>query len=211
MNELRNRVIMFARSLTWHRRLLAAGLAAAGTAVAIEAASPEPPATTPVIVAAQAVPGGTVISREHLASAEVPPEIVPEGAVTRPDALGRMLAGPINAGEILTDTRIVGDRLLTGWGAGLVAVPVRFGDTAAAQLLRHGDRIDVLATRADGSGATDVVARAVPVLTVTTDESGTINSGGSLVIVGATDEQATAIAGATTMSQLSFALRPTER
>jgi Flp pilus assembly protein CpaB len=207
MEQLRTQVSDFVRSLTWHRRLLAAGLAAAGTALAIDAASPAPPETTTVLVAASAVKGGTVLGSEHIEAAEIDPALVPDGALTRDQAIARTLAGPMNPGEILTTTRVVGKDILSGWGADVVAVPIRLIDASASGLLRHGDRIDIIAARADGSERTDVIAESVPVLTVTTDESDTIGSGGDLVVVAASANQASAIAAAITSGQLSYALR----
>ena len=55
-----------------------------------------------------------------------------------------MLAGPVRAGEPLTDVRLVGASLAAAY-PGAVAVPVRLPDAGMAALLRVGDRIDLVA------------------------------------------------------------------
>lgn len=204
-SDLRPRLAAFVRSLTWHRRLLAAGLAAGALALAIEAASPAPPATTPVTVAAKDLRGGAVVNGSDVTTAKLPPDAVPDRALTRSDVIGRTLAGPMTKGEVLTDVRVVGESMTAGWGSAMTAVPVRLADAGAAALLSPGDRIDVVAAGVDGAGGVDVVAYGVPVLTVTKSKQ---LSGGGLVMVAASADQATSIAGAAVASQLTYRITP---
>src|SRR5690606_25527385 len=146
---------------------LAAGLAAAATALAIEAASPTPTPSSPVIVAAHDLDGGLVLTADHITTRLFPPDAVPSGTIARDDEVGRVLAGPMRAGEAFTDQRVIGPHLLPGWGPDLVAAPVRVADADAVGFLRPGDHIDLLASAVDGSSAT-VVAAGVPVLAVPT-------------------------------------------
>lgn len=207
MDDLRFRVTHFLRSLTWHRRLLAGGLAAAGVAIAIEAAQPDPPPTSPVVVAATSLDGGTVIDADDVTTAELPPSTVPEGALEKSDVVGRTTSGPLNAREVLTDARLVGEAAVAGWGDDLVATPVRLADPASAVVVRPGDHIDVLAAAADGLGESRVIAASVPVLTVLEGGDDTV-SDGPLLVVAATSDQALAIAGAAAGSHLSYTLLP---
>ena len=68
-------------------------------------------------------------------------------------ATGRTLAGPIRAGELLTDARVIGPGLLTGQPAGTVAMPIRLGDPVTGTLVRAGDRVDVLASSSSSVAA----------------------------------------------------------
>ena len=62
---------------------------------------------------------------------------------------GRVLAGPMRAGEVVSDLRLVGPALLEGYtstpGVTVLATPVRIADAGAVRPARPGDRIDVLA------------------------------------------------------------------
>jgi Flp pilus assembly protein CpaB len=119
--------------------------------ITIRAAAPDPPVTAPVLVAAHDLPAGRTLTAADLRSASWPIRVTPSGGLgpaAAPALLGRMLAGPIRAGEPLTDTRVLGPGLLAGQPAGTVALPVRLGDPAAAAFVRAGDRVDVLVTAA---------------------------------------------------------------
>lgn len=191
------------RMLTWHRRLLAAGLAAAAVAFAIEAASPGPPPRVKVPVAARDLDGGISLTAADLTTAAYAPGTAPEGLVDTADAIGRVLAGPLRAGEPLTDRRLVGPELLNGWGEDLVAAPVRVADAGATTLIRPGDRITLLAASLDGMTATRVVAADVPVLTVSTSDDDGLAEG-ALLVVGATEAEAAELAQAAVVARLSF-------
>lgn len=139
------------RAVSWHRRLLAAGLAAAAVAFGLSALSPAPAPTVAVLAASRDLPGGAALVEADLHTVRMPPAAVPAGAL-RPGAavLGRLVAGPVRRGEALTDVRLVGPDLLAALGgpaagAEVVAVPVRIADAGSVALLRSGDHIDVLA------------------------------------------------------------------
>ncbi|WP_053207591.1 Flp pilus assembly protein CpaB [Jiangella muralis] len=203
MDDLRSALQRLLRAAGWHRRLLAAGLAAAAVAFAIQAASPQPPPAVDVVVAARDLPGGVVIDGDDLTLAALPPDAVPSGAVARSGAVGGLLAAPVRAGEPITDRRLLGPGLLEGWGDDVVATPVRVADAGAVGQLRPGDRIDLLATALDGAARTDVVAADVPVLTVPAAGDGGLAEG-ALVLVAATPDQAAGLATAAVTSRLSF-------
>ena len=150
---------------------------------------------------------------------KVQPESVPAGAITDAVKLtGRVLAVPVRAGETITDVRLVGPALLDGYGAGLVAAPVRIADAGSAALLQPGDVIDVLA--ADGAGGPDaeaaasearLVASDVRVVTVPRDDDSVLAGGdlgeGALVVLATTSETAARLASAAVTSRLSMTLR----
>jgi Flp pilus assembly protein CpaB len=202
------------RAVSWHRRLLAAGLLAGSVALTISAVSPGPPATVPVLAARQDLPGGTTLRPQDLRVVRLPPETVPEGAARGPDGVtGRVLASPVRAGEPITDVRLVGRSLLDGYGERLVAAPVRIADTAAARLLRSGDVVDVLAATAANTGAALLVAAGVRVVTVpAAAESAFGDSGlgeGALVVLATSSDTAARLAAAAVTSRLSVTIHGT--
>ena len=158
------------------RRLLAAALTAVAVAAGLQALAPPSAAEAPVLVAAHDLPAGHVPVAADVRSVGVPPDVVPDGALVTPGDLGgRPLAGTVRAGEPLTDVRLLGPALLdrlaadggrgdaAGRGTGRVVVPVRVADAAVRDLVRVGDRVDLLAARAplDADGQAVPVAREV--------------------------------------------------
>ena len=95
--------------------------------------------------------------------------------------------------------------------SGLVAIPVRVADgAAAAAVTRPGDVVDVLATGdltgADTAAPAVVVAASVTVLSVPPHDAGAGDDAG-LVVVAVTPEQAAAVATAAGVRRLSLVLR----
>src|SRR5690606_23791604 len=82
-----------------------------------------------------------------LRSAPVPPEVVPERALTEyEEVVGRRLTGSVGRGEVITEARVLTARLpesLTGI-RGARLVPVRPADESVAQLVQQGDVVDVI-------------------------------------------------------------------
>ncbi|MCW2792592.1 MAG: hypothetical protein JWO76_1690, partial [Nocardioides sp.] len=130
------------------------------------------------------------------------PGSVPTGLVSGP--VGRTLAAPLRRGEPLTDVRLVGPALAEGH-PGVTAVPVRLPDAGSVDLLRVGDRIDLVAADPQGSGA-EVVAAGVPVLAIPRKEADAGGGGlsGRLVVVGAAAGDVARIADAAVRYFLSF-------
>lgn len=205
MDDIRLGLRPLVAAASRHRRLLAAGLAAAAVALGIEAASPTAPETVDVTVAASDLDGGAKLAADDLATARLPPDALPRGLLDADDALGRVLAGPVRAGEPITDRRLLGPAVLDGWGADLVAAPVRLTDPGAAVYLRPGDRINLLATPADGAGPATTVAADTPVLAVEASDDESLD-GGALLMVAASPEAAAELAAAAVTAHLSFTM-----
>ena len=195
------------------RRPLAALLAAAAAGLGLIALRPGPPPSVRVLAAARDLPAGATLTRSDVRHVDLPPGTAPSGALR--SAPGRVLAAPMRRGEPLTDARVVGDGLLSGYGRDTVATPVRIADADAVRLVRPGDRIDVLTTPAPPSlpdtppppGRADarVVAAALPVITVPAPgEAG--DRQGALLVLATTRAQALALAAAT--APLSLAITP---
>ena len=173
----------------------------------IHSLEPADEAGTLVVTAARDLTGATVLAPDDVTLAEVPSDALPDGAVAAmAEVQGRRTAGPIRAGEIITDVRLVGAALLDGWGDDLAAVPVRIADPATAQLVRPGDVVDIVATDVSGAGVAGILAAAVPVLAVPVDAETSFASDGALLVVAATPEQVRDLAAAAVTSRLSIAL-----
>lgn len=191
------------RRVLLRRRLLAAACAGAAVLLGVQAASPPTPPTTRVWVATRALPGGAVLAPDAVAAREVPPALVPDEAVVDPaEVVGRPLAAPVSRGEALTTQRVVGPGLSAAY-PGTAAVPVRFADAAVVDLLRPGDRVDVVAAPDDGSAppallVADVAVAAVP------EPVETVQAGapGRLVVLAVPRGEAAAVAAATTTAVL---------
>ncbi|MFL9658146.1 hypothetical protein ACJ7VE_31040 [Streptomyces sp. PB17] len=94
----------------------------------------------------------------------------------------------------------VGDR----HGTRLVAAPVRIADAGTVRLLRPGDRVDVVATGAGGTGDASVIARGVRVTKVPEPEADP--AGGALVVVSVPRATAHRLVGAGTTERLAVTL-----
>ncbi|HSK26149.1 MAG TPA: RcpC/CpaB family pilus assembly protein [Jiangellales bacterium] len=195
--------------MSWHRGLLAGGLAAGAVALGLQALQPPPPPTVDVLAPVADLPGGVRLTSADLRPVALPEDIVPEGAL-RPDedVGGRVLAGPVRAGEPLTDVRLLGRSLLDGWGDALVATPVRVADEGAVALVRPGDRVDLIATDTMGEAQAHVVAAGVPVLATPPGGEDVSFTEGALLVVASSREQAGRLAAAAVTSRLSLSLRP---
>ncbi|AOW91828.1 flagellar biosynthesis protein FlgA [Rhodococcus sp. WMMA185] len=154
------------------RRILAAGLTALAVLLLVRG-NPDFD-RSPVVVAVRDLEPGRALTDEDVDLAEWESGTLPEGVVTAvADVAGRTLAGPVRAGEPLTDVRVLGPRL-----AAVAAdvedariVPIRLADPAVTELLREGDRVDVLTVDSQTPvnpdrqpGATVLATRAAVVL-----------------------------------------------
>ncbi|HEY9291898.1 MAG TPA: RcpC/CpaB family pilus assembly protein [Microlunatus sp.] len=201
----------FGRLVSWHRRKLAV-LAAMGAAVAgISAATPEPPPSATVVVAAHQLSGGRQLTESDLSTRSVPQSTVPVDALTDPQRLiGRTLVAPLSEGSVLTALSVLGVRPDTH--PGLVIAPLRISDAAVVGLLRVGDRVDVVASDPESGTAARVIADQVRVVTIpkaaedTSQLSPTSSDPQTLLLVEVTRDQATALADAAAASQLSVLL-----
>ena len=207
MTNLRRVAVRFRRVALRFRRPLAALAAGVAAFSLAQAASPPDPATTPVVVAARDLAGGITLTSADIRVVSMPTALAPGGTPSSASAVrGRVLAAPERAGEPVTDRRLVGDNLVAGYGPGLVASPVRIGDSDAVGLLEVGDHLDVYASGRDARGrgavVTDVAVVAVP---APNDEPGAHQ--GALVVLAVTTDQAADLARASGEAVLTISLR----
>jgi Flp pilus assembly protein CpaB len=148
-----------------HRRLLAAicaGLAVLAALSALRTSS----SGTGVLVASRDLASGHVITAGDLDTTLVPAGSVPAHSLSRSAAVGRRVAGPMRAGEAMTDYRVLRPDALRGYGAGSVLTTVRVAEADGLTGIQVGDRVDVVAVDPDGEAKAAVVARKVEVVTV---------------------------------------------
>lgn len=191
------------RALARHRLLLACGLAAASVAAGLSAVAPAPLPTVGVVAAARDLPGGSVIEGDDLTTIALPEQLVPAAALHDPaSAVGRLVAGPVRAGEALTDVRLLGAGLLPAGPE--VAAPVRVAEPATAALVRAGDVVDVLSASPEGGASATTVVSGVRVLSVpaVADDAGE----GALLVVAAGRAAAARLAAAAVTGRLSVVL-----
>lgn len=206
--------------LARHRPLLAGGAAAVAVLAALPVLAPGAGPTVAVLTAAQDLRWGVALSGDDVVLARMPADAVPDGALTSADEVrGRLLTSPVRRGEPITDVRVVGPSLLTSSAAtaGLVVVGVRIADAGLTALLQAGSVVDVLAATTDdafdlpvGPGSAEVVASSLRVLAVPGGKRSTGEGtfDGALVLVAATEAQASRLAAAQASSRLSVVLRP---
>ncbi|MGY0017897.1 RcpC/CpaB family pilus assembly protein [Streptomyces sp. YJ-C3] len=156
------------------------------------------------------------------------------GARWRPGRAGRHRRGPVvAAGLALAAAALTAAVPSSGTGRGperaeteaeappgarargpavTVSAPVRIADAGAVRLLRPGDRVDVVAARADGRPGVRVLASGARVTSVPEEEtpSGqpgeTAAAGGSLVVLSVARGTAARLAGVGATSRLAVTL-----
>lgn len=144
------------------RRVISAGLIATAAWLALSAFLPHrPPRGVPIVVVAQDLMPGHVLTRGDLAVADFPTDLIPGGSVADPGSLvGKALSAGMSHGEPLTAARLRGPGLLAGVPTGLVAAHVRLADQAMASMASPGDHVDLISSSGQLAAA-DVVVLAV--------------------------------------------------
>lgn len=158
-----------------------------------------------VVVARRDIAPGTILTVDDLSLESRTAHTLPDGAATDVAAVVQAtLAGPVRRGEILTDVRVLGDRL-TDAAAGPDAriVGVHPADAALTDLVRPGDVVDVVATGPDDAGAARVLASGGIVVLVS-DKN---NHDDRVVLVALPATAAVAVAGATLGQAVTLTLR----
>lgn len=197
---------LFARArrlLLRYRRVLSALLAALAVLGVVESLSPATPRLHDVVVVSHDVSSGVTLTGNDVTVEQVPQPLVPDGTSSSPSAVvGRTVGGPMRAGEPVTDRRLLGRPMLSGYPQGLVAAPVRIRDAAVVGLLQAGERVSVYAAGGDTSYAALVLERVSVVALPPVDDA----QEGGLVVLAVTPSQAAALAQASATAPLSVTL-----
>lgn len=111
-----------------------------------------PPPETPLVVAGQALPFGTIIKRESVKLTRVPANLFPKGGFSHiEDVLERPVISPIQPEEPVVEARIAARGSGVGVAplipAGMRAISVRVNDVVGVSgFILPGMRVDVLVT-----------------------------------------------------------------
>ena len=190
------------------RRLVAITLVVFAGILALRPAGARETTETVVVVAAVDLRPGSALTQSDTAIRPLPAPDVPIGALTSLNtAIGRVLAGPVRAGEPITDVRVIGpaDTALTTGDPTAATVPVQLADPDVADLLRPGQRVDVV-TLDPNQQANPVLAEDATVITIR-DASGTQGQPGRLVLVAVPKQVATRLAAASLRQPVTVTLR----
>ncbi len=153
------------RFIFQHHRLLAAICAGLAVLAGLSAVRQSPDGVL-VLVARNDLASGHVIEAADVRTALVPSRARPTHALTTSAAVGRRVAGPMRAGEPLTDYRVLQPNILDGYGPDAVLTNIVVADIGGSAGVQVGDRIDVIAVDPHGESKAEVVARGVEVVTV---------------------------------------------
>jgi len=145
----------------------------------VEAAHPAVGPEVTVVIAANDLMRGTVLTEAMLQPSSLPQAFVPPGAIRDVASLGgRVLTADIEAGEVITRSRLsephVGP-IAALVPDGLRAVTIPGGVPQGT--IKAGDRIEVYATYGGGQPHTELVASGIDVLRVL---SGSTDQGGGI-------------------------------
>ncbi|MGA8988579.1 SAF domain-containing protein [Aeromicrobium sp.] len=150
-----------------HRRSLAAIFTGLAVLAALAAVRPSTDGAA-VLVVRHDLRSGHILAASDLRSTTVPRAALPSHPLGRGAAVGRRVAGPMRAGEALTDYRVLQDDALSGHGPGAVLTTIRVDRAAGPTGLHVGDRVDVVAVDPSGESKATVVARDVEIVTLPT-------------------------------------------
>lgn len=120
---------------------MAAALAAGAVVLGFRVVAPPPESSRAVVVVTRDLPAGAVLARSDLEVRQYAAALAPGSDLPSPEGVaGRILAGPLRSGEVVTRGRLVGPGLLADLPAGSVAVEVRTASSTA--FLQPGRRVD---------------------------------------------------------------------
>jgi Flp pilus assembly protein CpaB len=194
--------------LTRHRRVVAAVLAGVAVLVGIRTIAPPPPPSAIAVVATRDLAAGVRLTTGDLRTVRVAQSLMPTaGALTESSSVGRVLAAPIRAGEVITDRSVIGRSLIAGYPSGTVATAIRLPDADIVGLLATGDRIDVYSAVAEVGQPASLVAADVAVIAAPEPVDGARQTG-AVVLLAVTPDQAARLAGAAATGALAVDIRP---
>jgi Flp pilus assembly protein CpaB len=194
----------------WTRTVLARRVAAGGLVVlaGIAALRSNPDGDrAPVVVASHDLGPGAELTADDVRLENRLTPTLPDGSQSDLDVVvGSTLAGPARRGEVLTDVRLLGNRLAeSAAGPDARIVPVHPADAALADLVRAGDVVDVVAApEADAHATPRVVATNAVVVLVSAKQKA--QSDERVVLVALPAAAANALAGAALVQSVTLTL-----
>lgn len=169
------------------RRIIAVALLIAALVSALSAAKELPR----VPVFSRDLPAGAELALSDVELARLPASSIPESAVAKePEELsGRVITAAASKGEVITDTRLLGEDLVSSLvdpsgGKAARMIPVKLAEPDIIPHLHHGDTVDVVtAVGAPSSAAHPGAAEDAPAAHV-------IASGGRVVSTSTSEGEA---------------------
>ncbi|MGV0624710.1 SAF domain-containing protein [Mycolicibacter minnesotensis] len=193
---------------TVHARRLTAGALVVLAAVTVVRSNPQADLVQ-VVVASHDITPGTALTAQDVTAENLSAQTVPDGAATDIEAvLHKTPAGPVRRGEILTDVRLLGNRL-TEAAAGPDAriVGIHPADAALVDLVRPGDIVDVVTVAPDDMTGPGNVPRVLADGGIVVLVSDVHNHDDRVVLVALPATAAVAVAGATLTQAVTLTLR----
>lgn len=180
--------------VSWHRRLV--GSALAGFAVVLLGSSLSPPdaPTQPAAVVAAPLPAGHTLAPADVRLAQLPPELVPVGALTDAELLvGRSTAVAMERGTVVQPSLLASN---TAAEPGRALVPIALRDESLRSLLKPGDAITLVSASYEEAEVLTSDARVAVLPTPSGGSALDLGGGsqGSLILVDVPAAQAPLIA-----------------
>lgn len=197
--------IQLTDAINRHRRLLAAILAAVTVLASIAAVKGTRPSIE-VLVATRELNAGSVLTEADTERRVVATPLALGASTNAADLTGRTLLINVEPGQPLYQSFALDQASIP---KGLAAVPLRTSDPAVANLVRPGERVDVIGQRTSADAPT-LLARDLAVLTVAVPKaSGLLKSSGEapLVVVLADSYTAGVLAAASLAAPVALTLR----
>lgn len=163
-----------------------------------------------VVVAARDLAPGISLEASDVEVRRFPPGAVPSGASGDiNDVLTHTVAGPVRAGEPITDVRLLSSRLAesTLGVPDARIVPVRLSDAGVTNLLRSGDVVDVLTVGEGDEDRTPRVLASKAVVVLVSDQESKQRATDRVVLVAMSAADATTVAAASLVSALTVTFR----
>lgn len=161
--------------LLQHRRSLAALFVALAVLAGLSSLK-QAPDTIDVTVARHDLRSGQILDAADLRIVKVTPSAAAQHRLASDEAVGRQIAGPMRAGEPVTDYRVLQPDSLAGYDADAVLTSIRVDRADGAMGVHAGDRVDVIAVDPDSNDRAKVVARGVEVVTVPTGDQSDVTA-----------------------------------
>ena len=162
-----------------------------------------------VVVAARDLRPGVALTADDIRLEKRATTTVPDGSQADIGAVvGSTLAGPTRRGEVLTDVRLLGNRLAESTaGPDARIVPLHPADSALVDLVRPGDVVDVLAAAdTDSLAHPRVVATNAVVGLVSAKQKAQAAENDRVVLAALPAAAANAVAGAALVQTVTLTL-----
>ncbi len=152
----------FIRTISWHRRKIAAVLASLGVFALITHFSGAAEPSAQVVIITRAISAGAALTAGDVSLAAVPEALVPADALTNPaEAVGRSAAVSLTAHTIVAPALLVSGAPPP---AGRSLVPITVHDAQLREILSPGLRVALVSSMGDVPGVVtdDAVIHTMP-------------------------------------------------